>query len=283
MKIIVLFQVGNINIGCAILDYIHKYTKNYNLFFICSILEELKSELGVLTTLFEIYNIKYLYIFHPNKGMDIGPYLLQLNYIFLNYSSDSFDQIFKIHTKTDQKWRNEMLDQIFQPTHPNQNKWYLPLDMFNVHHINLICDEFKISNIYYDELLPVEQIEIILTDISTNFYCEYYGIKLTDCTNLNTILGYDFNLSHLYSHLIQNKSIPNPSYIIKTRRFKNLKFYAGSIFKISYIDTWNFFSQIDILKLYSYLETGYMTNEKSTYVHAMERIISCFICLQKDI
>lgn len=276
MKILVLFQVGEIDICVDIFNYIHKYIPFYNIFFIFSVLEDLKPKSDLLESLFESYGINYLIFYHPNKGMDIGPYLLQLNYVFSNYYIDSFDQIFKIHTKTDTKWRNEMLDQIFQPVETliNPNKWLLPIDKLNVQHINLICEQFGIPNIYYDELKSVDYSKLTCTDISENFYCEYYQVKLLECADLNKILGYNFNLTHLLSHAIQNKNIPNPSYVLKSRKLPNVKFWAGSIFKISYKEVWENFSHIDLLGIYNHLEPGYTTNEKSTYVHSMERIIS---------
>jgi hypothetical protein len=300
MKFLILFQVGSIDIGCEIVKYIYNFISSYNIFFLCSVLEDFKTQISILTNLFEKYQLEYKIVFHINKGMDIGPYLLQLNYICSNYFSNSFDQIFKIHTKTDIKWRNEMLDQIFQPftsytestcdissniIYPEStcdissinNKWLLPLDKLNVQHINLLCEQFRIPNIYYDVLAPVDYNNLKLSDISLNFYSNYYNIKLKDCSSLNNLLGYDYNLSYLYLHCIQNKNIPNPSYIIKSRRNPNVKFYAGSIFKISYYDTWEFFSKIDIIGIYNLLEPGYTINNNSTYVHSMERIISGFL------
>jgi len=278
MKILILFQVGSIDIGCDIVEYIHDSISSYNIFFLCTILEDLKPKAFILTNLFEKYKLEYKIFFHPNKGMDIGPYLLQLDYICSNYLPDSFDQIFKIHTKTDIKWRNEMLDQIFKNDISSiNNKWLLPLDKLNVQHINQLCEQFSIPNIYYDELAPVDYNNLKQFDISTNFYSNYYNIELKDCSSLNNLLGYDYNLSYLYLHAIQNKNIPNPSYIIKSRKKPNVKFWAGSIFKISYYHTWTFFSKIDIMGIYNLLETGYTTNENSTYVHSMERIISSFV------
>jgi hypothetical protein len=279
MKNLVLFQVGNADIACSILNYIKNYLKNYNLFFIFSVLDIIPSDqITNLTDLLKKYNIEYKLFFHPNKGMDIGPYLLQLNYIFSNYSNDSWDEIFKIHTKTDSQWRNEMLDELFSPS--KSPKWLFPLDNFNVNHINLICEKFGIPNIYYDDVKSIDDYTTISKfDISTNFYCEYYGIKLNNCSDLNKLLGYDYNLSHLYSHLIINKGIPNSSYILKKRRIPNIKFYAGSIFRIKFKKIYGLFSGVDLLKIYDHLEPGYLTNESSTYVHAMERIISGFVYL----
>ncbi len=276
MKILVLFQVGNASIACSILNYIKKYLKNYNLFFLISVLDTIPSDqTNQLKDLLEKYDINYKLLTHPNKGMDIGPYLLQLNHIFSDCSDNSWDEIFKIHTKTDSVWRNEMLDELFSPS--ESPKWLLPIDNLNVQHINLICEDFAIPNTFYDVLKPIDYTTITKFDISTNFYCEYYGIKLLDCSDLNKILGYDYNLTHLYSHLILNKGIPNSTYILEQRRLPNIKFYAGSIFRIKYTQAYNLFASVDLLKLYDRLESGYLTNEVSTYTHAMERIISGFV------
>lgn len=273
MKILVLFQIGCIDIACCELDYISKFFSSYNLFFLCSVLDTLKPEVSILINRLEFYQIKHKLFFHPNKGMDIGPYLLQLEYIFNNYQSDSFDQIFKIHTKTNIKWRNEMLDNLF--TH--STKWLLPLDKLNVKHINLICDKFNVPNIYYDELKLVDYSTLVPTDISENFYTMYYGIELKPCDELNKMLGYNYNLTYLYNHLISNKTIPDPSYILVKRNVRGVKFLAGSIFKLDYKLVWEYFINVNIRGIYENLETGYITNEISTYTHAMERIISAFV------
>jgi hypothetical protein len=239
----------------------------------------LKPKITNLIDKLNFYKIKYELFFHPNKGMDIGPYLLQLDYIFHNYQSNSFDQIFKIHTKTNPKWRNEMLDNLFDNSTESIKtfKWLLPLDRLNVEHINLICEKFNIPNIYYDDLIDVDYSKLVPTDISENFYCEYYQIKLNPCDELNKMLGYNYNLVYLYEHLITNNNIPNPSYIITKRRVPGVKFLAGSIFKLDYKVLWESFISIDIKGIYENLEVGYITNEKSTYTHGMERIISGFV------
>ena len=90
-------------------------------------------------------------MFHINKGMDIGPYLKQLQYVFCNYKIDSFNKIYKIHTKTNIIWRNELLDSLLNESQDVSNKWKLPLDKLNVFHINKICTRFNIDNIFYEE------------------------------------------------------------------------------------------------------------------------------------
>jgi len=216
-----------------------------------------------------------LLMFHKNKGMDIGPYLKQLVYVFSTYSIESFDRIFKIHTKTNSKWRNELLDSL--NLLDNNDKWKLYLDKLNEFHINDICNKFNIPNIFYDELSQVDYRLLHPNDIDISFYCDYYKIKLSNCDNLSNIIGYDINRNYLYSHLIKNKNIPNESYIIKKTRNPEIYFIAGTIFNASYKSVWIYFSKINLDELYELLEPDYITNEKSTYVHAMERILSSVI------
>jgi hypothetical protein len=290
MKILVLFQVGNLEIAYEILAYIQHLIKNYNLFFIFSLLDCFESQKKDFINNLLIYNItKYYLMFHKNKGMDIGPYLLQLKYVFSTYSIDSFDKILKIHTKTNLKWRNELLDhvllnlqssiskELISDLNLSKNKWNLPLDKLNVFHITKICEQFNIQNIFYDELSTVNYNLLKEDDIDIDFYCSYYKIKLSNCDNLSKIMGYDINRHYLYTHLKNNTNIPNESYIIKKTRNPDIHFIAGTIFNISYKTVWIFFSKINLDELYELLESGYITNEKSTYVHAMERILSSVV------
>ena len=144
MKNLVLFQIGCIETACNIMNYTSEYFLT-NTFFLCSVLDSLKAEIITLENIFHKLNIPYQLFFHPNKGMDIGPYLLQLNYIFKNYQPNSFEQIYKIHTKTNIKWRNEMIDQLFDIS-SSENKWLIPIDSLNTNHINLMCEKFNIPN-----------------------------------------------------------------------------------------------------------------------------------------
>jgi hypothetical protein len=277
MNILVLFQVGNLDILYDTLKYIQDFTINYNVFFIFSLLDSFKSQEKEFIDNLVKFNVKkYHFMYHINKGMDIGPYLKQLNYVFANYTIDSFDTIFKIHTKTDKKWREELIDCLNTTKY---NKWEMPLDKLNVLHINEICNKFNIKNIFYDEISNIDYELITEKDIDISFYCNYYNIKLENCDSLSTLIGYDVNRNYIYTHLKNNLNIPNESYIIKKTRNPNLTFIAGTIFSIKYKYVWDFFSKININEIYNLLEEGYTINNKSTYVHAMERILSGFVYL----
>ena len=278
MENLVLFQVGNLDIAYEILNYIQHFIINYNVFFIFSLLDSFKLELQNFIHNLNKFNItKYHIMFHINKGMDIGPYLKQLQYVFYNYKIESFNQIYKIHTKTNIIWRNELLDSLLNQSQDVSNKWKLSLDKLNVFHINEICTRFNINNIFYDELSTVNYDSLNENDIDIDFYINYYNIKLNNCDHLSNLFGYDINRNYLFYHCKNNLNIPNQSYIITKRHNLNIKFIAGTIFVVDYKYVWNFFSKINLDELYDLLEEGYSTNEKSTYVHAMERIISGFV------
>ena len=74
--------------------------------------------------------------------------------------------------------------------------------------------------------------------------------------------------------MLSNHAINDKQILFKRRH--NVKFVAGTIFIINSKLILNFFKNIDIDLLYSKLECNYVVNTQSTYVHALERIISGF-------
>ena len=288
MNIAILIQIGNIDIFLNIINIISFSYQNYNIFYMFSFISLLQNKHLDIITHLEKNNIKnYNITYHENKGMDIGPYLLQLKYLFENYNLNSFDAILKIHTKTNDKWRNELIDAILNinleilKTNKiiGSKKWTLLMDNLNIEHINKICNDFNIKNIFYDKIKPVIYNDNLLNEININFYSEYFKLVLSDCSALNNLLGYDINKKYIYEHMIKNKTFPSKNYILEYTKCTNLTFIGGTIFLIDYKIVWDFFNKINILELYNLLEVGYTINDKSTYVHALERIISGFVFL----
>ena len=193
----------------------------------------------------------------------------------------------KIHTKTDDKWRNELLSDILnidlnlikKDKIIGCKKWTLLLDNLNIQHINIICNYFNLKNIFYDKIKPIIYNHELFNEINTIFYSNYFNIKLSDCSALSNLLGYNINKRYIYEHMIKNGTFPSEDYIIESTRYKDIKFIGGTIFLIDYKIVWKYFSNINILELYNLLEIGYTINDKSTYVHALERIISGFVYL----
>lgn len=269
-KILILIQIGSCIHIDNLMSKILKYNNAANMF-----LFSIDNSLDIDIRKYNILNC--IITNHYNVGMDIGPYILQIEWILKNLNADSYDYIYKIHTKTDQKWFNELtdidinIDDMNEDIYMNE-KWKFKLDNLNRFHINRICAENNINNIYYDKYLDNE---IIYDEIDEKFYSEYYNIELKNCDILSNLLGYNINRNYIYDHSIKYSNIINAKYIsIKQRH--NIYFCAGSIFIIKYEKVYSFFQEIDIRKLYSNLEPKYSDNTYSTYVHALERIISSF-------
>lgn len=270
-KILLLIQIANLTNLNKIFNIILQYNTKYN--FICiSILNTLEIDISQ-------YNIKNLHImYHDNKGMDIGPYLLQIKWMLSNFNDNYFDYIFKIHSKSNQKWFDELVEPIIvteqQLTNNiySSNKWLLNLDNLNKKHINEICETFNFNNIYYDEHDISTNIG---TDIDVHFYSKYYDIPIIDCTTINSVMNTDITKEYISYHAKVNDYVTHEKYIIKKRR-KNIKFVAGTIFLIKYNLVYKHFLSTNIDELYNKLETGCIKNDVSTYTHALERILSTF-------
>lgn len=279
---LLLLQIGNIGICYKLLFHIKILLKHYSIFFMFSILNTLNVNIVKFEKILHAFGIKnYIIDRHENKGMDIGPYFKQMQFILNTFKSNEFNYIFKIHTKSDNVWRKELLDPIIDFLLNNENqdqilvsstKWHLPMDKLNERHINKICKKCKIKNIFYDKIKT--DTNITIDDLDVDFYTNYYNVQIKNCSQLDDMFGYDFNKQFLFEHMCQNKNIPSIKWIKKVRRIPNVKFVAGTIFLMNYEIVYNFFKNIDIDSIYSYLEEDYTINNRSTYVHSWERIIS---------
>jgi hypothetical protein len=296
---LIMFQMGKISIGYQILFKLQPILRDKNTVLLVTILDTLHLDIKKFTGYLCALGTSFYVIHrHPNKGMDIGPFLKQMEYVVTTFRKKQFDYIFKIHTKSDYKWLNEMIDPLIKYTIDNllekeaddniehskdvyvskylitSSKWFLPIDNFNKSTINKICKNLNIHNIYYDKLHKCNTDDVKALDINVDFYSKYYGLKLNDCSKLNDVLGYDFNRQFAFEHLCDNSNIPSEKWIKKQTKIHDLRFSAGSIFIAKYKTQYKFYSSIDIDKIYEFFEIGYTTNEKSTFVHSWERIIS---------
>jgi hypothetical protein len=104
-KIALILHVGNYNVFEEIVSKYPRFfnNKSIDLYFTCNskIIYEMLSK--------NYSNAKIFLC--ENRGMDIGPFLTVLKY-FIN-SNVHYNYYIKIHTKTDAKWRNEMIDPIY--------------------------------------------------------------------------------------------------------------------------------------------------------------------------
>ena len=284
MKAIILFQVGNINIALDILKQISiVYDKFDYLTIFLSILDNLNT-----TPLIDYINyiqqyhssINYIVISHPNKGMDIGPFIHQMKYLIDN--DLHYDLLFKLHTKTNITWKNELIEPLLANinlikkllTTKNKigligsSKWSLNQDKLNQQVIINLLNKLNIKNEYFDNINQ-SRLEYARKNniIEPMFYITYNKLPITS----STIAIKHFTTSGIYD----NSLIPHPSIISKYHTV-DTKFIGGTIFWARYDVFFNFFKDIPLYDiLYHLLEEKYTINTKGTLVHALER----FLCL----
>lgn len=112
-SIALLIQIGNWNVFKKMEDYIKNFNNiNINIYFFIIDQYAIPENIDYLK-----YNYKECVIAScDNRGMDIGPFLLNLHY--LKKQQYQHDYIFKIHTKSCDYFRNETLNKLMK-THDN--------------------------------------------------------------------------------------------------------------------------------------------------------------------
>lgn len=263
-KLIIAMQIGSKQVFDILQTKLVKFDNSNNLFLV-SVMEDISDQV------FPCFINQHV-TFHPNIGMDIGPFLLQIK-MLQHMDTSEFTHIYKIHTKTSEKWRNELLNIDFNDDNCNDDlicssSWLRDIDVYNYKTILQLCEKFNIPNIYYDIR---HSFAYDLSKIDLEFYSSYYNLKLS------SILDDETNKKHVLNHAIHNKHVLNESQI-KHKYRRNVKFVAGTIFAIKTNILLKFFENIDIDEMYNMLEPNYSTNKNPTIVHALERILTGFLC-----
>ena len=108
-SIALLIQIGNWNVFKKMEEFIDNFKNiNTNIYFF--MIDEYSNDENVN---YLKYKYKSCVIAScENRGMDIGPFLLNLHYI--KYKNYNHEYIFKIHTKTCDRFRNETLDKLMK-------------------------------------------------------------------------------------------------------------------------------------------------------------------------
>jgi len=111
-----------------------------------------------------------------NRGMDIGPFLFVMNYLIHNKAE--YNYYIKIHTKTDSKWRNEMIQPIY-----NQLGYFLNTPPKN--ELELFGSKEQCLNVNFDmNYLPI--LELIKRNYPEHIvkfldYCSKYNKDVLNC------------------------------------------------------------------------------------------------------
>lgn len=295
MKLGILLHLGNHELWSEFKNYIKKLFLKTDCFLVVNLVKQLNSKNKIDKQIKIIKNDfpKVIITKSDNKGMDIGGFFTQLMY--LKNNKIKYDWILKLHTKTDKKWRNQLMlpilnnfDQCLKDFKNDKigmigsKKWALEMDNCNSPLIIDLLKKYGIENCYFDEidwkLREIKKKDLNFLD--PFFYVKYNNIKIPERIKLYN--KYNKDVMKFFGELIwykygskTNYQIQHPSLIIKKKKKKNIKFIGGTIFLINKEVTGKIIQIIsdNNIKLIS----GYKLNTKPTITHSWERLFSIFV------
>jgi hypothetical protein len=196
-SIAILVQIGNWDVFLKMESYLSNFNNiNHNIYFTIINNINLYDQISYLKKIYE----NCVILSCENKGMDIGPFLLNLDYI--KYKGYNHEYLFKIHTKTFDEFRNNTLNNLIG----SHEKIIDNIQKISDNDIGIISgniiykyNEFKeafLSNYYYiKKLVKYFYNEDIITDklefcAGTMFI---FKNKIFDNLN-NTKIEYIYNL-----------------------------------------------------------------------------------------
>lgn len=237
-----------------------------------------------------------IFTYGENKGMDIYGFFIQIKYIIDN--EINIDFICKIHTKSKDSWRNNMINTICGNNDIIQkcintlndpdvgmicsNKYLKLFDHYNTPIILNLLKQWNIENIFIDEIDWKEKYENLydLDKFDPIFYVNYpYNkITLTDELLNNKDKLKSFAIFHWLKIGYKHFKYVTYSELIKKKINNHYKFCAGTIFWINGKILINFFKKyINFDEYNKFFERGYFLNDNPTFTHSWERIFSLII------
>ena len=297
MSIALLVQVGNYEIFKKIECYINNFDLNS---IIMIHLNELlkKNEIEYIKSNYP----QAIYTHGENKGMDIYGFFIQIKYIIDN--NLNIDYICKIHTKTDDKWRSNLLNPLCKTKNDiidcinllkNKDngmicskKNFKLLDHMNGPIIVNLLKHWNIENKYIDEIDWKEKsLNLYNLDLfDPYFYVTYpYNNIMYDKDHLNDT---DKINSYAIFHWLnigyeRYKYVHYPS-LIKYKNKKHFSFCTGTIFWVKANILVNFFrTYINFDEIFNLFEYGYFDNSKPTFTHSWERLFAIIIYINNKI
>ena len=280
-NLFIIFHVGNISIFDKI---INRYTYILNAEKIIITINNKKFKNHIQDKI-----KKAIIIFINNKGMDIGGFLKGIEYIFKNKLNHKKYTYLKIHTKSNDEWRNNLLDNIFnnidlitkfQRNSPfifgSSNCIIKNTKLVNRNYIkdiilrnNYNLYEFeKFMDLYYNYSIweSIENSNDLF--LNNKFYAKYENIQLLDADIHWNNCG--INEFHRINNPCRIKKFGITSYLI-----------AGTVFAFNnkYLDI---LSKINFGYEYNILEEKYIVNDISRKTHAWEYFFSILPYVNKS-
>lgn len=288
-NIICIFHCGNIDIFNEILEEFPK--------------------LGKMKLLITYFNEKYenlirnheinLNILHimkvDNKGTDIGPFLLSIQYLLENnflYNKET--KFLKIHTKSKKIWRNLLIKDILNINNTKFN-YDIPCIYASSTYIydqNKPVNYYSMKNLFLNnESLDENK----FLDYFDHYYDEFIDDKINDNNKFQDLIfnpkfyrEYEVDLNGVNEYSLLNEHWNNfgknefhrKSNVNYVRKWANKKSYfvAGTIFSFN-LSWLNLFKKYNINYEYSILEEGYINNINETKLHSWEYYFGLIIFL----
>ena len=238
-NIAILLQIGSWSTFLKMERYLENFNKiNVNIYFILIDDISTKENIDYIT---QKYNESVI-IITENKGMDIGLFLIGLHYI--NHNNYYHDYIIKLHTKTNDEFRNNTLNRLIG----NENTIINNIQKLSKENVGMIsgsiiykyheCKDVFLSNYYhldnvikylYNEDVNNDNLEFVA---GTFFICKYKIFNILNNNNIEYIyknlnnydsldyywysVYYKININNkklIYSDYINNKHIRYPNNI----------------------------------------------------------------------
>lgn len=293
-----LIQIANFNVWNKLKFIVNNFNDNITLMLHLNEIMLSKSEISNIKKEFP----NAIFTCGENKGMDIYGFFLQIEYIIKN--NIHLDYICKIHTKTDDKWRNDMINPLCGTKESVLNcvnkfdkqngmigpKNYVRLmDHYNTPLILNLFKQWNIKNTYIDEIDWKEKKNKLLEleYFDPFFYITYPYNKimyeeemLKDKEKLKSYAIFHWlQIGYNVFRLVQN------SKLITYKAPKHLRFSAGTMFWIDAKILISFFKKYIHFESYNtFFEKGYFKNDKPTFTHSWERLFALIIYINnKDL
>tara|TARA_B100000524_G_scaffold211951_1_gene111023 strand:+ start:32 stop:955 length:924 start_codon:yes stop_codon:yes gene_type:complete len=295
-KIGILFQIANFSVWEKMKNIIDNF--DFKVILLIHFNTDLisKDYQNKIISFYQNKDINPIITTYVNKGMDICGFFNQIEYIINN--NIDLDYILKIHTKSNDTWRDHLIDPICG-TKENVKKcldildndedigyicckrWYRLMDHFNTPIILEELKKFNIENTFIDEINWHQKYENLydLDYFDPNFYLEYPYNSIYRDPNIEKdkeklksyALFHWLQIGYKEFRLVHNKNLIS-------KKNKHIKFCAGSIFWIKADIIVSFFkNNINFNYYYDKFEKGYFKNDKPTLTHTWERFFSIII------
>ncbi|MBL6846604.1 MAG: hypothetical protein ISQ85_06875 [Planktomarina sp.] len=290
----IFIHIGNILLWDEICSHINKIKDN-KIFLFVNFCKDLISQIDIkdYKKIIKKEFPNSIFFENKNKGCDIGPFFLFLDY--LRNNKIKMDWLIKIHTKSNKKWRTNLLKNLFPD---NFNEMIKKLDDNEIPVHGAYPYPYDYFNIKYD----LENIKLLNLNVSkdwttyTNNYPETLNINVIEKryhaqnANKNYKFTPDIDLE-LYNFLFgdqkEDHNIVEGKYkwnLINKIIGKDIKLYyfPGTFLLLKHEILENIFKDTDYKKIYNSLENQKLDdNIYQSNTHSWERILPISFQLYK--